>query len=83
MSGHHHPLTCCDLECALVNGCREGGYQCERCGRWCCGSELAEDALCKDCAAEVAREREEEDEINDEWFGEIVDLIGSICKGEH
>ena len=68
MSGHAKPLTCCDRDCALVNGCREGGYQCERCGRWFCGSELNEDRLCDDCAAERADELE--DEINDEWMGE-------------
>lgn len=62
MSGHHHPLTCCDRDCAAVNGCREGGYQCERCGRWFCGNEIDEDNLCEDCAEEARKEREEEEE---------------------
>ena len=66
MSGRHRPLTCCDRDCALVNGCRDGGYQCERCGRWFCGEDLDEERLCENCAEEAAREREEEDEINDE-----------------
>lgn len=61
MSGHYRPLTCCDRDCALVNGCREGGYQCERCGRWFCGSEIKEN-LCENCAEEAAKEREQEEE---------------------
>ena len=61
MGGSLRPLDCCDSEFALVNGCRIGGYQCERCGRWFCGDEIGEDALCKDCAAEVASEREQEE----------------------
>lgn len=55
MGGSLRPLDCCDSEFALVNGCRIGCYQCERCGRWFCGDEIGEDALCKDCEAEVAR----------------------------
>lgn len=62
MSGHTKPLTCCDGDCALVNGCRIGGYQCERCGRWFRGSELNEDNLCADCEEAAADENEEGDE---------------------
>ena len=61
MSGHTKPLTCCDRDCALVNGCSIGGYQCERCGRWFCGSELNEDNLCVDCEEAEAEENEEGD----------------------
>lgn len=61
MSGHVRPLTCCDRDCALVNGCRIGGYQCERCSRWFCANEIVEHGLCYDCAADVAREREQEE----------------------
>ena len=61
MSGHYRPLTCCDRYCALANGCREGGYQCARCGKWFCGSELNEDNLCVDCEGAAAEENEEGD----------------------
>lgn len=61
MKGQRVPLHCCDLECALVNGCREGGYQCERCGYWFCATELGEDNLCEDCAEELRREEHEDD----------------------
>ena len=59
MSGHVRPLTCCDRDCALVNGCRIGGYQCARCGEWFCNHELNEGNLCVDC--EEAEENEEGD----------------------
>ena len=62
MSGHVRPLTCCDRDCALVNGCRIGGYQCARCGEWFCGHELNEDNLCEDCEGSEAEENEEGDE---------------------
>ena len=62
MGGHARPLTCCDGDCALVNGCRTGGYQCERCGRWFCVHELNEDNLCADCEEAEAEENEEVDE---------------------
>ena len=62
MSGHVRPLTCCDRDCALVNGCRIGGYQCERCGEWFCNHELNEDNLCADCEEAEAEENEEGDE---------------------
>ena len=62
MSGHVRPLTCCDRDSALVNGCRIGGYQCERCGEWFCGHELNEDNLCADCEEAEAEENEEGDE---------------------
>lgn len=62
MSGHARPLTCCDGDCALVNGCRTGGYQCERCGRWFCANEIGEDGICVDCEEAAAEENEEGDE---------------------
>ena len=62
MSGYAKPLTCCDRECALVNGCRIGGFQCERCGRWFCASEIGEDGICLDCEEAEAEENEEGDE---------------------
>ena len=68
MSGRIRPLDCCDGDCALVNGCRTGGYQCERCGRWFCSTEIGEHGLCYDCESEATYDAE--DEINEEWFGE-------------
>ena len=62
MSESLRPLDCCDSECALVNGCQIGGYQCERCGEWFCGHELNEDNLCADCEEAEAEENEEGDE---------------------
>ena len=61
MGGSLRPLDCCDSECALVNGCQVGGYQCARCGEWFCGDEIGEDGICLDCEANVAREREQEE----------------------
>lgn len=70
MSRHESPLTCCDLECAAANGCREGGYQCEDCGNWFCGHEVVEgdDGVCRcdDCAEIHRRELEEEEEQEQE-----------------
>lgn len=70
MSRHESPLTCCDWECAAANNCREGGYQCEDCGCWFCGSEVAEgeDGVlrCDDCANEYEeRKAQEEQEADD------------------
>ena len=62
MGGSLRPVDCCDSECALVNGCQVGGYQCARCGEWFCGSELNEDNLCSDCEEAEADEDEEGDE---------------------
>ena len=59
MSGHVRPLTCCDRDCALVNGCQVGGYQCARCGEWLCKHELNEDNLCVDCTEAEAEEDKE------------------------
>lgn len=59
MSGHARPLTCCDRDCAGANGCRIGGYQCERCGRWFCGDEIGEDGICVDCEEAASDENEE------------------------
>jgi len=52
MGGYSSPLTCCDRDCAGANHCQIGGYQCNDCGRWFCGSELNEEGYCSDCAAE-------------------------------
>ena len=69
MSGHHHPLTCCDRDCAGVNHCRIGGYQCERCGRWFCSTDLDEDGYCEHCAEEWRKEQIEEDNEDNESEG--------------
>ena len=61
MGGSLRPLDCCDSNCALVNGCQVGGYQCARCGEWFCGSELNDDNLCVDCEEAEAEENEEGD----------------------
>ena len=60
--GSLRPLTNCTNDCALFNGCRIGGYQCERCGEWYCGSELNEDNLCEYCEEAERLENEEGDE---------------------
>lgn len=58
--GSHHPLTCCDRDCAGANGCGHlGGTQCESCGLYYCSMNIGEDGLCETCAAE----REEEERI--------------------
>ena len=62
MSGSLRPLDCCDSDCALVNGCQVGGYQCARCGEWLCKHELNEDNLCVTCTEAEADENEEGDE---------------------
>ena len=62
MGGSLRPLDCCDREFALVIGCQVGGYQCARCGRWFCYSELNEDNLCVDCEEAEAEENEEGEE---------------------
>lgn len=62
MSGHTRPLTCCDRDCEGANGCRIGGYRCDRCGLWFCGDELetvGDRTLCGDCADEYREEQEE------------------------
>ena len=58
-------LNCCDSDCAIVNGCQVGGYQCARCGEWLCKHELNEDNLCVDCTEAEAEENKEGD---DEWY---------------
>lgn len=62
MSGHARPLTCCDRDCALVNGCRIGGYRCERCGLWFCGEGIGEEGICVDCEEAESEENDEGDE---------------------
>lgn len=64
MSGHSSPLTCCDSDCAGINHCRIGGYQCESCGCWFCGDEVNEDGLCDDCANRREEEEAEEEGEN-------------------
>ena len=61
MGGSLRPLDCCDGECALVNGCQVGVYQCARCGEWFCNHQLNEDNLCVDCEEAEAEENEEGD----------------------
>ena len=60
MGGSMRPLDCCDSDCALVNGCQVGGYQCARCGEWLCKHELNEDNLCEEAEAEENEEGDEE-----------------------
>lgn len=63
MSGRARPLTCCDPECAEVNGCVVGGYQCDGCGLWFCGDDVEETAdgiLCEKCARSRAEDEEDE-----------------------
>lgn len=60
MSGRTRPISCCDSDCAYINGCRIGGYQCERCGLWYCGNEINEEGLCVDCEKEAEAEEDEE-----------------------
>ena len=47
MTRHAKPLRSCDEDCARVNHCSVGGYQCQECGTWFCpgngGNELCED----------------------------------------
>lgn len=62
MRGHIGPITCCDRDCAFVNGCREGGYQCCKCGKWFCAGELNEDEICDDCLADAGSD-EDDDEL--------------------
>lgn len=66
MSGRARPLTCCDGECARANGCRVGGYQCDRCGGWYCpdldGGDFygyGMNYVCADCAEERRKEADD------------------------
>ena len=61
MGGSLRPLDCCDGDCALVNGCQVGGYQCARCGEWFCNHQLNDDNLCVDCEEAESEENEEGD----------------------
>lgn len=58
----HRPIGCCDRECALVNHCREGGFQCARCGSYFCKSDLNGDCICDECAAEIANGEDDEED---------------------
>lgn len=65
MGGGFRPLTCCDSDCALANGCRVGGYKCDVCGRWYCCEEVENfngRILCVDCAEEARNNEQEETE---------------------
>ena len=59
------PLSVCDRDRALVNGCRVGGYQCPDCGMWYCPDTNDHDAegRCEDCAAERRAQEAEESEV--------------------
>ena len=63
MSKHYKPLTCCDRDCAGVNHCRVGGYQCPDCGMWYCPDTQGHDdeGRCDDCAERHRLELEEEE----------------------
>lgn len=53
------PLVLCDSDCARVNHCRVGGYQCDSCGSWFCpgtdGGEFFDGVnyTCRQCADEI------------------------------
>ena len=47
--------TCCDDECAELNGCVIGGYQCKFCGGWFCSCELDDDGICSACGKATAK----------------------------
>lgn len=56
MSGSVRPITCCDRECAFVNWCHIGGYQCPKCERWFCGGAMdGETGLCYECAEKAKK----------------------------
>lgn len=62
MSGNPSPLTCCDNDCAMANGCRVGGYKCSVCGLWYCHDHISYDGwecICDDCKAQSEDERED------------------------
>lgn len=42
--------TCCDAECAGVNSCRIGGFQCVECHQWFCACEIDEYGRCPECS---------------------------------
>lgn len=53
MIDSYRPIGCCDSDCAGVNHCRIGGYQCVGCGRWFCSGELDEDGYCDKCQEQM------------------------------
>lgn len=61
-------LKCCDGECAAVNGCMVGGFECPRCGRhYCPVSEGGdEEGNCWECHEEIEAERKAEEEGEEE-----------------
>ena len=65
MSGKATPLACCDGDCANLNWCRIGGYQCDRCGEWYCPGidggvfNGMNTYVCAGCAAELGKEGEQ------------------------
>ena len=55
---HTRPLVSCDSDCARVNWCRVGGYQCTECGGWFCphtdgGDFNGMEYVCRSCADEI------------------------------
>lgn len=62
MIGKATPLACCDSDCAGANGCRIGGYQCDRCGEWYCPDfdggvfDGMNNYVCAECAKEECDE---------------------------
>lgn len=65
MSGSPRPIRCCDSDCAGANGCRIGGYQCDRCGEWYCpdldGGDFygTNNYVCAECAEERRKEADD------------------------
>ena len=61
MSASNYPKTCCSWDCALFNGCRQGGMKCETCGKYYCAEEMHEEGLCVDCYENWQAELEAEE----------------------
>lgn len=96
MSGSPTRLSCCDRDCAAVNGCTIGGYQCDRCGKFFCPDcDTADDqGRCPSCHEEAIAELEAEigicarcakygtDDCVDPFKGdEDTGIITEICTG--
>ena len=63
MSKSTHPLSCCDAECAAINHCRIGGYECPDCGCYYCPDSDGmgdENGRCVSCAERFEHENEED-----------------------
>lgn len=61
MSGSTRPIGCCDSDCAGINHCCIGGYQCQGCGMWFCSGDVDADGYCDKCNEERFSEEEDED----------------------